>query len=130
MQLDDLFPRLIRGRPEIGIRLRIVGEPGQRATARATEYLAEVAELDTRYVLDEAEEVRPGRGHRSTDVVLPQSVEFRQKIPAANTQVSEQVRFVIHLTTLHQTWDNRVTVGLPRRARVPAYDPAASVSHK
>jgi hypothetical protein len=52
--------------------------------------LAQVARLDARDVLDQAEEIGTGRGHRAAQIVFAQSVEFPQQAFAAVLEVVVQ----------------------------------------
>src|SRR5579884_4384104 len=58
VETEDRLTRLVRRRPQIRVGTSAVLEPGQRFREASTEWFAEVAELHSRQVLDQAQEVR------------------------------------------------------------------------
>ena len=58
VQLDNLLPCLVRGRPQVRVRGGVVGKPGQFHAAGPSEDLAKVRHVRGRAVLHETEQVR------------------------------------------------------------------------
>jgi hypothetical protein len=93
VERDDLLSRLVRGRPEVDVRVgleRGVVEPGRRIVERPVERRAEVGDLDPGQVLDQPEQVGAGRRARPPDFVLREPVELPDERRAASLEVAQQ----------------------------------------
>ena len=92
--VDDLGPRLVLGRPHVGAERGLVIVPARhRLGERPAEDLAQVPGLRGGQVLDQAQQVGPGRGQRAADVVLRQPVQLPQHRLADPPQIAVQVLF-------------------------------------
>ena len=88
--VDDLGARLIRSSPH-EVEVAADRRTGAVAGERASEHLAEVPGLGDRQVLDQAEEIGPGRGQRATSVILADSFELPEHRLSHVAQVTVQV---------------------------------------
>ena len=100
MELDDRGPSLVRRRPQVRVRFSVVSRPREDQRARPAEHLAKVPNLDACRVLDQAEQVRACRRHRTPSVVLAQAIELGKQVRASKAQIAEQDRFVVHPVTM------------------------------
>src|SRR5262249_59511102 len=93
VETSDLGAGLVLGGPECGVVRGLVVPPGQGFGEWPAEDLAEVPGLPDRQVLDQAEEVCPGGGQGTADVVLAEPVELPDQRLAYPAQMVVQVLF-------------------------------------
>jgi hypothetical protein len=89
IQPDDGLAGLCRQRPRLPSPL--VLRPSRDSITRTPERFAEVPELTACQVLDQSQQVGPGRRQRTAGVVLGQPVELPQHRTASPLQVVKQV---------------------------------------
>jgi len=85
--IDNVIPRHVRRHEEAGVVLGPVVEPRIRLPHGSTKDRTEVAELNTRQVLDDPEEIGSALNERATDVVLRKVVQ----LPDGNTTGGLQI---------------------------------------
>jgi hypothetical protein len=111
---NDLLPGLLGGGPPVVVDGGIVVEPGDRLAVVAAERLAEVAEAHARGVLDDAQQVGPGRGQRPADLPLVEPVQGREQRVTLLAQVALQDVLEIVGDVGHPA---HASPGHPRRSR-------------
>ena len=81
---DDLLSELISSSPHIGVRFGVGREPRQRLTRWSLEDVAEVSQLEARYVLDQAQRFVPVGtiGRRMSNSDRPSSFQSRASRPS------------------------------------------------
>src|SRR5690606_10445044 len=117
VQVEDVLGGLVGGGPHVGVVLGAVLHPGRALRRRAAEGVAEVAELDARQVLDQAEQVGAGRGAGPAQLALREPVDLPQyPLAQAAQMVVEQLLRVVHRSSSSgaTVWEERRCVG--RRA--------------
>src|SRR4029077_2964974 len=87
----DLLSGLISSGPHVGVRFGVAGEPRQGLTRWSLEDVAEVSQLEARYMLDQAQEVRASWHHGATNVELREAVELPEQSLTALLQVIVKV---------------------------------------
>jgi hypothetical protein len=85
--------KTVRAPGKVGAARGLVVPPRQRLGKRPAEDLAEVPRLPDRQVLDQAEEVGPGGGQGTADVVLAEPVELPDQRLAHPAQLVVKVLF-------------------------------------
>ena len=90
IKINDAFEALVGWGPHVGVRFRVVGEPGERLFERPSEAVTEVASLHAGRVLDDAEQVGPCRSQRAPGVELTDTVELPQQGLATGLQIALQ----------------------------------------
>jgi hypothetical protein len=112
----DEVPGLVRCRPHAGVRVGALRQPRQVLAVRAAEYVAEIAELAARLVLDEAEQVGACRRQRPPDVVLAKPVQLPQQGLPGALQVVEQARLGVESRHAQSMAAERFSAPTPARA--------------
>ena len=91
----DLRPGLLGRRPQVGVELGALLPARQRLGKRTPEGVAEVARVDHREVLDQAEQIGAGRHQRAAHVVLRQAVQLPEHGFPGELEIAVQVGLLV-----------------------------------